>query len=113
MVKREEGAMEAFMLASTLVLTAVTMLLVAAIALTARHEQTRAAADFAALAALQSAEGCDAARSAASRNDARLDACVISDAEAWVTASVRTGLSGPLVRAGLPARFVVSAHAAR
>ena len=113
MVKRDAGAMEAFFLAATLALTALTMLLVTVISLAARHEQTRAAADFAALAALQSADGCDAARSAAARNGARLDECVISDVDARVVASVRSGLAAPLVEAGLPARFAVSAHASR
>ena len=113
MVKRDQGAMEAFLLAATLALTALTMMLVTVILLVARHEQVRAAADFAALTALQSPRGCVDARGAAERNSARLDTCILSDVDVRVTASLDTGLSAVLLRAGLPARFVVHAHATR
>ncbi len=113
MVKRDAGAIEAFVLMAVLTLTALTMMIGALSALTSRHEQARAAADFAALSALQSPDGCAAADVAARRNGARLESCQLAESDVRVVASVPTGISSALLRIGVPARFVAQAHAIR
>lgn len=113
MVRRDEGAMESFVLAAILGITALTMLISSVILLTARREQARAAADLAALSALQSPSGCVAAYEAVRRNGARLDHCDLTEDDARVIASVPTGVSRSLLDAGFPARFTATAHAVR
>ncbi|MHB0928197.1 MAG: Rv3654c family TadE-like protein [Candidatus Nanopelagicales bacterium] len=107
----DRGVLESWVALLMLGLLAMAALIALVGSLYIRHEQAQAAADFAALSALQSPRGCAAATEAAARNRARLDSCALGIDDIRVRASVPSGVSELLLRLGVPPRFAASSHA--
>lgn len=106
----DRGAIEGFVIATMLALTAFTVLFAIIAGVFIRHEQARTAADFAALAAAQTQE-CAAADEAAKRNGAALRSCALDLTEARVTVAAPSRYGPALISVGAPREFVAYAHA--
>jgi uncharacterized membrane protein len=103
--------MEGYLMIALCALAGFTAVVALVASLFIRREQVQAAADLAALAAVQSQE-CEVAAEAARRNGASLRACTVHDAEALVTVATPSLLGDFLLSAGAPREYLASAHAA-
>ena len=113
MVIRERGSVTiyAVLMMSVLACLAWIVMIVGTISTQVAAAQT--AADFAALAALQSESGCDAAHAVASRNGATLRDCTLNEGDAIVTVATSIQVADAMTWLGVPREFIVKAHAAR
>lgn len=113
MVRRECGSvtMYAVLMMSCLAFLAWVVMIVGATATRVSVAQT--AADFAALAALQSDSGCEEARAVAMRNGVTVHDCVLNEDDAIVTVETSSQVPDAMTWLGIPREFKVKAHAAR
>lgn len=108
----DRGATEPLVLPAAMALAATSILVAWVGQFAILHERARTAADFAALAALDSGRGCQAAAEAATRNHASLTQCVSDGGSARVSVVIPSNASAWLRRAGIPEEFTASARAA-
>lgn len=113
MVIRERGSVTIYAVLMMSVLACLAWIVMIVGTISTRVADAQTAADFAALAALQSDSGCDTAHAVASRNGATLRDCVLNEGDAIVTVAIRSQLPDAMTWMGVPREFIVKAHAAR